>query len=128
MPAFNFKNQFVEPIRAGTKNHTIRADQKDGTPRAKVGDLLHHYCGMRTKGCFRIVPAVTCTKVERITIDDLGSCDGIPYGRLIRVDENQLSHDECEQLARADGFLNLAAMMAFWDGRLPFKGSIIHWR
>ncbi len=122
MPAFNFKNQFVEPIRAGTKNHTIRADQKDGTPRAKVGDLLHHYCGMRTKGCFRIVPAVTCTRVEPIWITlGVGSF-------VVIVDGCILDQGERERLARADGFPDFKAMMKFWDGRLPFKGSIIHWR
>lgn len=117
MPALNFRPMFVDHIRSGRKNHTIRADRK--VP-IKVGDKLYLYCGMRQKGAFRILPdAVMCTKIEAIVID----------GTLgIMVGEDGLSQDECEQLARCDGFSSHAEMMSFWDGRLPFKGQIIHWR
>jgi len=126
MPAFNFKKQFVPFIRAKTKRHTIRADQKDGKPRAKVGDVLHHYCGMRTKSCFRIVPPVICTKVEPITITENPLPMATPRFE-VTVGGYVLDKSEKERLAQADGFPDFASMMKFWDGRLPFKGSIIHW-
>lgn len=117
MPALNFKKQFVQPIREGIKHHTIRADRKIPF---KVGDKLYLYCGMRQKGAFRILPdAVMCTKVKDIEIwADLA----------IKVDDEWLAKDEREALAIRDGFGSHAHMMTFWDGRLPFKGKIIHWR
>ena len=120
MPAFSFKKQFVEPIRAGTKKHTIRGERKDGRAPAKVGDALSLFCGMRTKGCFRILPGtVPCTKIKRLVIDANGD---------VAADGEYLDGDERRNLAVADGFAGYAEMLRFWDGRLPFKGFIIHWR
>jgi hypothetical protein len=116
MPLLNFKPRFVAPIRARTKHHTIRADRKIPI---KVGDKLYLYCGARHPGAFRILPEpVTCTKVRRIQIN--------PYS--VFIDGEIIFSDECELLAVADGFTNFKDMMAFWEGRLPFKGNIIHWR
>lgn len=120
MPAFNFKKQFVEPIQAGTKHHTIRAMRKDGRLPAKTGDALSLFCGMRTKGCFRILPeTVPCTRIEPLRIDANGD---------IAIGEVYLDGDERWRLAVADGFIGYAEMLAFWEGRLPFKGYIIHWK
>ena len=129
MPAFSFKKQFVAPIQAGTKKHTIRGERKDGRVPAKVGDDLSLFCGMRTKGCFRILPGTgPCTKVERITIEDLNyHCDEM-YTRRVCIDGNLLDRSECQRLAQSDGFPDFGRMMMFWEGRLPFKGHIIHWR
>lgn len=126
MPLLNFQRQFVDPIRRGVKAHTIRADRKIPI---KPGDLLYLYCGARTKSCFRILEQpVTCTKVEIILI--LGPREIITG--VLRAGEDastghRLDQDEAERLAVADGFPDLTRMMAFWDGRLPFKGQIIHW-
>jgi hypothetical protein len=141
MPAFSFKRQFVEPIRAGIKHHTIRAERKDGRIPAKVGDQLSLFCGMRTKQCFHILPGtVPCTRVQRIQIRECPRCGGT--GEIacssthfedcpviqITIDGTELATDERERLAIADGFDNFAEMMKFWEGRLPFEGFIIHWR
>ena len=124
MPAFSFKKQFVAPIQAGTKRHTIRGERKDGRVPAKVGDNISLFCGMRTKGCFRILPGtVLCTKVQPIQIYD--GCLGL---HRIMVDGTELDIGESECLAKADGFNGWRDMARFWDGRLPFKGFIIHWR
>lgn len=127
MPAFSFKKQFVEPIQAGTKHHTIRTERKDGRIPAKVGDKLSLYCGMRTKGCFRILAGtVPCTKVEQIYIGLPRNCGLFhPY---VFIGPVRLASDECESLAKADGFSDFNEMMMFWEGRLPFKGFIIHWK
>jgi hypothetical protein len=141
MPAFSFKQQFVEPIRQGVKHHTIRGERKDYRIPAKVGDELALFCGMRTKQCFHILPkTVTCTRVQQICIQECGLCGGTGerccssthYESCpvfeVRIDGDLLDRGECEQLARADGFVDFSSMMAFWEGRLPFKGYIIHWR
>lgn len=141
MPAFNFKRQFVEPIRAGTKRHTIRGERKDGRIPAEPGDELMLYCGMRTKDCFRILPGrILCTHVQEIVIRECQRCDGtgeVAHSSThyescpalqILIDGIELGLDEREQLARADGFNDFPEMVRFWDGRLPFKGYIIHWR
>lgn len=117
----NFKPRFVEPIRAGTKAHTIRADRKIPI---KVGDNLYLYCGARQPGCFRILDEpVPCTMVETIEF----SLYRGPSVMTI-VGGLWLEEDEVERLAVADGFPNFAEMMKFWEGRLPFKGLIIHWK
>lgn len=127
MAAYNFKSQFVEPIRDGTKHHTIRADRKDGRVPA-IGELLALYCGMRTKGCFKILDEnPPCTRVQRISI----RLKTMPECQLIYVvldDGELLDSSEAEQLARCDGFPDFKTMMKFWEGRLPFTGNIIHWR
>lgn len=120
MPLLNFKSIFVDHIRSGRKAHTIRAERKHPV---KVGDKLYLYCGLRQKGAFRILPEpVICTKIQGIEIRDIGNKE------FIFVDGETLMPDECETLAKADGFDNFKDMMAFWEGRLPFKGTIIHWR
>ena len=122
MPAFSFKKQFVETIQAGTKHHTIRGERVDGRVPAKAGDQLSLFCGMRTKGCFRILPGtVLCVRVESIEIN--AQTTG-----MVTVQGVPLDYGERETLAQADGFRNWDEMLSFWEGRLPFKGYIIHWR
>jgi hypothetical protein len=126
MPLLNFKKQFVPAIRSGSKRHTIRADRK--VP-IKPGDKLYLYCGARTKGCFKILPApVTCSMVQSIAITNYFMVGATGWVPIIFVDGAQLAPDECNQLAYADGFSDFADMMKFWAGRFPFQGQIIHWR
>jgi hypothetical protein len=117
MPLLNFMRRFVEPIRAGSKAHTIRAER---VYPIKPGDPLFLYCGARRPGAFRILPKpVTCTRVEPIFIGELFE---------VRVSGLFLDPAERELLAMADGFPEgFEEMMEFWTGRLPFKGQIIHW-
>lgn len=126
MPLLNFKKQFVEPIREGRKHHTIRAVR--AVP-IKAGDNLYLYSGLRQKGAFRILPEPqTCTRVQQIQIKQVdGPLPTIPWFEL-SIDGVALDVDERERLAIADGFTTFKEMMEFWDGRLPFKGQIIHWR
>ncbi len=122
MPLLNFQPRFVVPIRRGSKAHTIRADRKYPI---KAGAKLYLYCGARHKGAYRILPEpVTCMRVENIYISDLVDAAAL---HLVSIENSWLSADERERLAVADGFANFTDMMQFWDGRLPFKGQIIHW-
>lgn len=115
MSAYNFKEQFVVPIRSGRKRHTIRGDRKR---HARPGEPMQLYTGQRTKQCMKIIPDPVCTKVEDIEIHEW----------TVRLSGQILFADECEALAVADGFPSFAHMMHFWKGRLPFKGKLIHWR
>jgi hypothetical protein len=116
MGLYNFKSQFVEPILAGDKTHTIRATRANPD---KPGNMLHLYTGLRHKGA-RLLMRAECTRVEHVTISALS-------GRIM-VDGELLDDGEQEQLARRDGFKSHYEMMQFWHGRLPFEGHIIHWK
>ena len=48
MVAYSFKRRFREPILAGSKQQTIRADRKR---HARRGEALQLYTGMRTTQC-----------------------------------------------------------------------------
>jgi hypothetical protein len=101
VPLLNFTSQFVSPIQARTKQHTIRAVRKQPI---RVGQNLYLYCGLRRKGAFRILPEpVVCSRVESITIDATTMVrDGVP-----------LTSVECERLAVADGFCSFGEMLDF---------------
>jgi hypothetical protein len=116
MPAYSFKEQFIDPIENGTKQQTIRGKRKG---QAKPGDTLYLYYGMRTKYCKKIAEK-TCRAVDDIVIKE----DGKVY-----VNGKKLSSADRHNLAKADGFENFAAMFKFWQqhNSLPFNGDIIYW-
>jgi hypothetical protein len=71
-----------------------------------------------------------CVRVEEIFINE---------DFEIAIDGEVLSRGEAESLAWRDGFRPegstaenpagaLGEMKAFWIGRLPFHGHIVHWR
>ena len=115
MGLYNFQRRFVPKILAGEKTHTIRAVRANPE---KPGNILHLYSGLRHKGA-KLLMRVPCVKVEEIEID---------VDQSIKIDGQLLSTDECEALARRDGFRDFLEMQEFWDGRRPFRGHIIHWR
>lgn len=115
MGLYGFKAQFVPHILNGSKTHTIRAKRKYPD---KAGNKLHLYVGLRQPNA-RCLMRPICTKVEEIEISTR---------KNVTIDGIMLTCDELEQLARRDGFESHARMMMFWEGRLPFKGHIIHWR
>lgn len=117
MGIYNFEAQFVPKLLAGEKTHTIRATRVHPD---KPGNTLHLYTGLRHKGA-RLLMRVRCTRIETIEINAnttyMVSVDGVP-----------LDYSEREQLAKRDGFLGWDNVLSFWEGRLPFKGHIIHWK
>lgn len=118
MGLYNFKERFAPFILDGRKQHTIRATRK---VRDKVGNIAHCYTGLRTKSV-RFLGKWPIVKIEPIEIS------GLDVSPRIFVADVELSPDERERLARLDGFRDFAEMGAFWKGRLPFKGEIIHWQ
>ena len=122
MGLYNFKKQFAPFILEGSKTHTIRAMRAHPE---KPGNMLHLYTGLRQKGATLLFRA-PCVKVEEIEIEEIAEILQVPV-HVVRVDGESLDRGECEALARRDGFRDFTEMMKFWDGRLPFKGHIIHW-
>lgn len=122
MGLYGFKERFVPFILSGEKTHTIRAIRVHPD---RPGNTLHLYTGLRTKKA-KLLMRVECVKIEEIVIDRFGL---IPdRGRtVIRIDDLDLDLSEMKALAQRDGFPNLGEMMKFWQGRLPFRGNIIHW-
>lgn len=116
MGLYNFQERFVPAILDGTKRHTIRAPRKHPDV---PGNTLHLYAGLRRKGA-RLLMRATCTAVVEIRIGDHGT---------IYLDGRPLSEDEREELARRDGFADLADMLEYWrrGERLPFRGHMIFW-
>lgn len=129
MGLYNFQRRFVAPILSGRKQHTIRATRRHPD---KVGNIAHLYTGLRTKktellGRFPIV------KIEDIDIFEGCQCHKptnppCPLAFRVKISGEELNSDEREKLARLDGFENFKEMAAFWKGRLPFKGQIVHWK
>ncbi len=125
MTAYGFKEQFVEPLRAGTKIGTIRANGK--RRHARPGDDVQLYCGMRRPGCFKIRPDVICQRVNEIEIHPA------PLGYAWVRSNGVLIHtsSELDEFAVADGFFAFEQMVEFWDrehGRIDvFHGSHIIW-
>lgn len=117
MGLYNFQLRFVPKIRRGEKTHTIRAER---VYPDKPGDTMHLYTGLRTKKA-ELLMRVPCVKVEQIVITDT------PLRRIV-IEGILLDTDEEEAIARRDGFESFADMMEFWDGRLPFRGHVYHWR
>jgi len=54
----------------------------------------------------------------------------VPRNTVIRVNDEKLTEDECERLARADGFKDFTEFVSFWraEHKFPFSGHIIHWK
>lgn len=114
MGLYNFQKRFLPMIQTGTKTHTIRAARRHAD---KAGNTLHLYTGLRQRGA-KLLMRVPCTNVQEILITEQ---------KQILIDGMKLSPDECESLARMDGFANFDEMMRFWDGKRPFAGHVIHW-
>lgn len=116
-----FKRMFAPYVEEGSKTHTIRGERKRPP---KVGETCHCYVDPRQK-TMRLLGRWSCVKVEQIVITE---------GHNVFVDGQCFTHDERQALAWRDGFRQAGRdrafelMMDFWEGRLPFRGTIIHWK
>lgn len=121
MVAYSFKRRFVEPIRAGRKAQTIRADRKR---HARAGELLQLYTGMRTVQC-GLIGLARCSSVEPVRIIP-GSGGGVVLREGLLTGPIGLN-----AFAAADGFANWSEFSDFWDLNHPgvgvFMGVLIKW-
>lgn len=128
MGLYNFKERFAPFILDGSKTHTIRGKRKHPD---RPGNTLHLFTGLRTRNA-RLLMRQPCVAVHEITIEVIET-NLLDVWR-ITIDGDELAPDEMQALAWSDGFrengreLALRTMMAFWKGRLPFLGHIIHWQ
>lgn len=124
MVAYSFQRQFAEPIIAGTKGGTIRAERRN-TQRdrpgghARPGEMLQLFTAMRTKQCQRICDR-RCIAVEPIVLNFV--TDQALVGGLVIWEPSKLSI-----FARFDGFEEWNAMRTFWAGTQRFDGWHIRW-
>jgi hypothetical protein len=121
MVAYSFQKRFAEPILAGTKAQTIRADRKR---HARPGEEVQLYIGMRTKHC-RLLGRSTCVAVEPIMLDFRGS-GVIKIGGTVLFSDSRM-----QEFARSDGFKSWEAMKGFWADVHDvdvFEGILIRWR
>jgi hypothetical protein len=121
--AYSFQRRFAEPILAGTKGGTIRADRV--RRHARPGDELQLYVGMRTKQC-RLITRKTCLGCEPITINfaSWGSGYVIAGTRCLQ------RLPELDAFAAFDGFRCFSDMAEFWaatHGVDRFHGWHIRW-
>lgn len=114
MVAFNFSPEFADDVASGKKRQTIRR-----TKRAKPGDPVTLYTGQRTKACRKLGEGV-CEVVDYVGIRP----DGITLG-------NTSKHPrDIDDFARADGFANFKAMVAWFEkkyGSPYFQGFVHRW-
>jgi hypothetical protein len=116
MVAFSFKQRFALLVESGVKRQTIRQ-----TARAKRGDLLQLYVGMRTKSCRKLVtPDPVCTLVDYVGIRP----DYLTLG-------NKALHEgDADDFAKRDGFANFNEMVAWFAdtyGSPYFQGYVHLW-
>lgn len=105
MPAYNFQRQFVKPILALEKPHTIRPERKNPT---EVGDALYLYTGMRTKQC-KLIATTPCIDVKWI-----GIFIRLHTEPFAMIGGNVLSNSELDRLARRDGFASKDDFFTFF--------------
>lgn len=126
MPAINFHVQFADAVKHMEKRQTIRARGKRNPPR--VGDPLFLYTGMRTAACRKLATA-PCTAVEMITIDAERGEVTMPRSFGGHQAWTRLDADEVEQLARDDGFADVAAFFEWFRSNhgKTMSGYLIRW-
>lgn len=134
MALYGYKERFVPMIYDHSKEHTIRADRKDGR-LPKPGEKIYMYVGLRTKNCYKIGEA-ECTGTAQIQITDKNI-------KIFNYDGNHiiLVGQTADRLAWKDGFRPKGftrfngsgafhMMIKFWiqTHGLPFTGRIIYWK
>jgi hypothetical protein len=150
MVAYSYKRRFVDPIRIGLcnsiaevaaldfahwmapKRQTIRGP-RGGHGHARPGQLMHHFCAMRTKQCF-LIGIGRCIEVPPIAL----AFKAKGHGRSDRVVITHADHvtvldrpDALDSFAKSDGFQDWFDMRQFWneehDGVERFEGFLLRW-
>lgn len=121
MPALSFKRQFIEPIRAGTKRHTIRA----AIPRGYAPGLWAPlYCGLRTRDVV-LIGSGEMDVPQEVRLD-------FDRGEVEQTNTFCLTErDALDDFAVSDGFEHWEHMEAFWHlhhcGIRQFTGWLLPW-
>lgn len=118
-----FNPQFIEPIKAGTKIHTIRTDIKGSW---KPGMKIHFWVGnpRNVKENPYLFQSGICTKVENINIDFI-------IDEVIFKDYDIWESYKLDMFAQNDGFEDweeLKKWFADREHRYFFSGKLIHFK
>jgi hypothetical protein len=105
--AYNFQEQFAEPIKRGVKRSTIRARRKTGYVPL-VGEALKLYTGMRTRSC-ELLRMVVTTNVRPILIYH----DETPV-RVV-LDGHVLAAGHVNDLWKQEGFASVREFAEFFS-------------
>ncbi|MEZ2337663.1 hypothetical protein AB6735_18600 [Mucilaginibacter sp. RCC_168] len=125
-----FHKQFVAPILAGTKIHTLREDKND---RWKPGVMMHQYTGGRFSKEYQKFNETPCVSTQKITMAIEKDLDGGLSVLVMTVGNRELDEATQELLAVRDGFASMIDFKKWWYPILAkqpgFKmvRKIIHW-
>lgn len=111
-----FRPQFVEPIKKGTKIHSIREDKTD---RWKADRAIHMATGTRTKK-YNQFDYRECVSVQKIQI--WWTAANVPF---VYIDGRLLNSFETLELCKNDGFKGEQDFFNWF--REDYEGKIIHW-
>jgi len=138
MPSINFKPEFAEAVKNGTKRQTIRQVRKNPI---KPGDMLTMFTGQRTKDCRKLC-IHKCKSVEEIEIEFVDfktaltmayvyiyATESRDYIIKVSLDGKCLKYSEVSALAEADGFDFVCDFAEFFNSHYGdnFKGVLIKW-
>ena len=114
-----FKPQFAPLVEAGTKLQTVRPVPKR-MPEAGDQASLRAWTGRAYWSAQRVLREVILSRVREVTIHATGQ---------IELAGRYLTTPEMEAFARADGFADLEALLAWFRAEhgLPFTGILIEW-
>ena len=124
MVAYSFQPRFVEAVASGAQTQTIRKHRRPPARRARVGESIALWTGMRTREA-RLIGHAPCAGLYPISIRfGLGSV------AHVRIGAKQLMGEQLDDFARQDGFAS-AYEMSNWflqtHGNLNFDGVLVMW-
>jgi len=117
--------------QCNSKNHTIRADEKD---RWQPGKLIHFVINNRTKNRLQFAPVVPVVSTQKIKIHWFGESRSLQASKLapfrfnyvdVVIDGNVMTINQVTELAQNDGFDSIEDFFTYF--KTDFKGKIIHW-
>lgn len=114
-------------IRLGVKGitpklHTIRTDKNN---RWRADMPIHFYINNRRPDMFQFAPVVRCVSVQDIEIRYKDSSGFTWTNPEVIIDGITFDPSEWEEIAKNDGFDNVADFFAYFN--TDFTGKIIHW-
>ncbi|HLP01589.1 MAG TPA: hypothetical protein VK163_06160 [Opitutaceae bacterium] len=119
-----FKHRFALLVETAKKFQTVRPEPKREQDMPRVGDLFdaREWTGLPRRSKMRklLSAPAPISSVKPITIHVTGQ---------IEICGRYLSTVEMDAFARADGFADLAEMLAWFraEHALPFTGIVIDW-
>lgn len=130
MVAYSFKPRFLEAIRAGTKEQTIRRARTGRSAHALSGQPVHIFTGSRFKP--ERVGAAVCIGSGPISLR-FGDSPVVSFD-LIGFNASAIfkAPVALDAFARTDGFADWPDLAAFWretHGDIDaFYGTVIFWK